>query len=110
VSAAAGGSGVASSLEVEATAECQYDIWFTRETGEREWLRIQLSCADAPTEGCRSEFERLIRLNRPKERVRPAAGIQVNRQVRVADLQAWALSASAVDRSYYPLVLASDSR
>ncbi|HEX8362585.1 MAG TPA: hypothetical protein VF613_20865, partial [Longimicrobium sp.] len=110
VSLAVPGSGGPAGLEVEATAECYYDLDFTRPDGTPERLRIHLTCDDAPTEGCRSEFERLIRLNRSQERPRAAADIQIDRQVRVADLQAWALAPQVADRSFYPLVLASDCR
>lgn len=96
----------ASSLELEATADCYYDLDFTRPDGTPERLRISLTSEEVASEGCRSEFERLIRINR----LARAVDIQVDHQVRAADLQAWALAAPGAARSFYPLVLASDCR
>jgi hypothetical protein len=105
VSLASHASG-ASSLELEATADCHYDLDFTRADGSNERLRIIITSDEVASEGCRSEFERLIRLNR----LARAVDIQVDHQVRAADLQGWVLAAPFASRSFYPLVLASDCR
>lgn len=97
-------------LEVIASAECNYDIPFADATGAPRVIRVQLSCDDLPSEGCSSEFERLIRLNGAQNRVRAAAEVQVDRQVRVADLQGWLLDPATIGKSFYPLVLAPDCR
>lgn len=106
VSVAPAGLGGPSGLELEATSDCYYDLGFTRADGTLERLRLLISCDEAPTEGCRSEFERLIRLNRQPR----ALDVQADHQTRAADLQSWMLSPSVVARSFYPLVLSRDCR
>jgi hypothetical protein len=110
VSVSARGFTGPSGLEIAATAECYYDLDYSRGDGTKERLRLHITSDDeTPNDGSRSEFERLIRLNRLKDR-RGGSVVQVDRQHRVADLQAWALDAADVHRSFYPLVLASDCR
>ena len=94
-------------LEVLATAECYYDIPIHGPEGDFV-VRLLISCEDATAEGCRSEFERLIRLNRSGEAVKAVHEVQIDRQVRTTDLQSWLLEDP--DRSFYPLVIASDCR
>jgi hypothetical protein len=94
-------------VEIKATAECNYDVPFTR-GAEPEILRLQVTCEESATTGCSSEFERLIRLNRATKDGGGVADVQIDRQVRVADLQAWLLAKDSVERSFYPCVLAPD--
>ncbi|HEX6038280.1 hypothetical protein [Longimicrobium sp.] len=106
VSVAPPGSGGPSGLELEATSDCHYDLRFTRADGASEHLRLLVSCDEAPVEGCRSEFERLIRLNRQPR----VLDVQADHQTRAADLQSWMLAPSVVAQSFYPLVLSRDCR
>jgi hypothetical protein len=100
-------------LEVEADGSYQLDIIFQRALPEgrvvSETCRVFLSCEDVVEEGCRSEFERLIKLNR--RQVEPFASkpvVQLNRSARTSSLQTWMLLSGDVSRSYLPLVLAED--
>jgi hypothetical protein len=96
-------------FEVDATAECHYDLTINRGSGSKdEVLRLQLTSDETSAEGCKTEFERLIKLNRQQERGRATTDVQIDRQVRCADLESWILERSRVERSYLPLVLAPD--
>lgn len=96
-------------LEVDATAECHYDLTINRgSTFGEETLRLHLTSDETSAEGCKTEFERLIKLNRQQGRGRATTDVQIDRQVRCADLESWMLERSRVERSYFPLVLASD--
>jgi DNA phosphorothioation-dependent restriction protein DptH len=97
------------SIEIAATSECQYDVRLLRD-GKAEVLRVKIGCGEAPAEGCRSEFERLVRSNRPSDRQRGGLEVQVDRQARLVDLQQWALSPDSARQSFYPVVIAEDSR
>ncbi|WP_137136007.1 ATP-binding protein [Rhizobium sp. FKY42] len=100
-------------IEVEAETSYQLDIGFEREasTGavERETCRVFISVEDVVEQGCRSEFERLIRVNR---RLVDGSGskpvVQLNRSARSASLQDWILADDAIEKSYLPIVLADD--
>lgn len=96
-------------LELVATPECRFSLKFRKAGGEPQDLVIQVSCEELPVEGCRSEFERLIRLNRQRDRA-SSMTVQLDRQVRIADLESWMLDAGNVDRSFYPLALGPDCR
>jgi len=94
-------------FEVDATAECYYDLAITRGDRDEEILRLQLTSDETSAEGCKTEFERLIRLNR-QQRGRATTDVQIDRQVRSADLETWILERDRVERSFFPLVLAPD--
>ncbi len=99
-------------LEVEVDGSYQVDLPFGR-TGPKgnivqESCRIFLSCDDVVEEGCSSEFERLIMVNR--RQVDPAGAkpvVQLNRNARRSTLQGWLFPAEAVERSFLPIVLAN---
>ncbi|AGB43390.1 hypothetical protein Mesau_00906 [Mesorhizobium australicum WSM2073] len=100
-------------LEVEADGSYQVDISFERALPNgklaSETCRVFLSCEDVVEDGCRSEFERLIKLNR--RQVDPTGSkpvVQLNRSARTSSLQAWMLQDEDVSLSYLPLVLAED--
>ena len=95
-------------MEIVASAECHYDLHVTTSDGDEKTVRLFIACDDALIEGCRSEFERLIRLNRGGEAARGTLEVQIDRQVRTCDLQAWLLDERSCERSFYPLVLAPD--
>lgn len=96
-------------FEVDASAECYYDLTIARGGDfDEEVLRLHLTSDETSAEGCKTEFERLIRLNRQQERGRATTDVQIDRQVRCADLESWILDRSRVDRSFFPLVLAPD--
>jgi DNA phosphorothioation-dependent restriction protein DptH len=100
-------------IEVEAETNYQVDIGFSRPLGDgtlsHEACRVFLAVEDVVEQGCRSEFERLIRANRraiePSE-AKPV--VQLNRSVRSSSLQDWMLSENSAERSYLPIVLADD--
>jgi len=96
-------------FEVDASAECDYDLKINRGAEfKEEILRLHLTSDETSAEGCKTEFERLIRLNRQQERSRATTEIQIDRQMRCSDLETWILERGKVDRSYFPLVLSSD--
>ncbi|ODT20973.1 MAG: hypothetical protein ABS35_18600 [Kaistia sp. SCN 65-12] len=100
-------------IEVEAETNYQIDIKFSRPLASgalsQETCRVFLVVEDVVEQGCRSEFERLIRANRrliePSE-AKPV--VQLNRSARSSSLQDWMLSEEAAGRSYLPIVLADD--
>ena len=96
-------------LELVATSECYFEVTFQDASGAVFPLRIHITCDELPVEGCRSEFERLIRLNRQRERS-TVATVQLDRQLRTADLEAWLLDEQQIGRSYYPLAIGPDCR
>lgn len=95
-------------FEAETTGECHYDLTVQREGGEWQTIRIYLTCDEVSPEGCKTEFERLIKLNRQQENGRATTDVQLDRNVRCADLQTWLLSKEQVGQSFYPLVVSTD--
>jgi len=94
-------------FEVDASIECYYDVDLT-DGSQSGKLRLQIRCDESSAEGCKSEFERLIRLNRQLSHARGSSDVQIDRHVRCADLQTWMLDGSNAERSYYPIVIAPD--
>ncbi len=100
-------------VEIEVDGNGQFDIGFSR-TGKdgsrsREICRTLIACEDVAEVGCRSEFERLIKVNRRQlESFDAKAVIPVNRAVRSTMLQDWILASDAIRNSYKPVILADD--
>ncbi len=95
-------------LEVDASEEYQIDLHLDRGSG-RETCRIQVSCEQGDSEGCRSELERLIRLNKRGEaKARASLAVEIDRGLRCNQLQAWMLEEQQAEHSWRPLVLADD--
>jgi len=99
-------------IEIEADGEYQVDVTLVRDSKGgpvQEVLRVHFICEEVVEEGCRSEFERLIRLNRQHlERVEGKSVVQIDRHVRCGNLQAWMLDDRFVGRSFGPVVVAED--
>lgn len=100
-------------VEVDTDGAYQIDIPFERpgKDGKNvaEICRVYVACEDVDEEGCRSEFERLIRLNRRSIDSRGGKpSIQINRSARCTSLQGWMLLPDQARQSYLPLVLADD--
>lgn len=100
-------------LEVEADGSYQVDIAFDRTLPNgkvaSETCRVFLSCEDVVEDGCRSEFERLIKLNRRHvDQLGSKPVVQLNRSARTSSLQGWMLQDEDVSLSHLPLVLAED--
>jgi hypothetical protein len=97
-------------VEIEADANYQVDIRYCRASqGIFETCRIYLTCAETAEEGCRSEFERLIKLNRKHlERFDAKSVVQLDRHARIASLQSWLLDENNITQSFRPLVIADD--
>ena len=100
-------------VEVEAETNYQVDIGFSRSAPDgstlNETCRVFLAVEDVVEQGCRSEFERLIRANR--RAIEPSEAkpiVQLNRSARSSSLQDWMLSEEFAGRSYLPIVLAED--
>lgn len=92
-------------FEVDATADCFYDIAIRRDGEPEATVRIYLSCEDSTPDHCGSEFERLIRMNRHR---RATSDVHVNRHLRCTDLEGWMLDQDQIAHSFYPLALAAD--
>lgn len=97
-------------IEIDADAKYQVDIRYRRQgQGTSETCRVYLTCAEANEEGCRSEFERLIKLNRKHlERFDAKSVVQLDRHARISSLQSWLLDGDNISRSFLPLVIADD--
>ncbi|MFG8085847.1 ATP-binding protein [Pseudomonas aeruginosa] len=97
-------------IEIEADGKYQLDITFTP-AGEQspKACRVYLACEEAKEEGCRSEFERLIKLNRRHlEKFDTKAVVHLDRNSRSSSLQSWVLEDQNVSNSFRPLVIAED--
>jgi DNA phosphorothioation-dependent restriction protein DptH len=98
-------------LEVEATADCFYDLQIIEQVdGEEEnsVLRLYLSAEEVSAEECSSEFERLILLNRQRDGGRATSDVNVDRRLRCFDLESWLLAPDSARSSFKPLVLGED--
>ncbi len=96
-------------LEVEADGKYQLDIGFTPSGELPLHCRVYLTCEEAKEEGCRSEFERLIKLNRKHlEKFDTKAVVHLDRNARSSSLQSWILEEQNVTKSFRPLVIADD--
>lgn len=97
-------------IEIEADAKYQVDIRYHRGSQvTSETCRVYVTCAETAEEGCRSEFERLIKLNRKHlERVDAKSVVQPDRHARIASLQSWLLDENNIAQSFQPLVIADD--
>jgi len=97
-------------VEIEAEAKYQLDVAFQR-PGRKdiETCTVLVACEEAREEGCRSEFERLIKRNRQHiDRLDGKSVVQLDRNGRLSSLQGWLLDERYVERSFIPIVLADD--
>ncbi|NIF42512.1 ATP-binding protein [Burkholderia sp. Tr-862] len=97
-------------IEIEAEGKYQLEISF-RPPGRDgiETCKVYITCEETKEEGCRSEFERLIKANRRHlERFDTKAVVQVDRHARSSSIQAWILDEQNVDKSFVPMVLSDD--
>lgn len=97
-------------FELEADGNCQLLLMY-RVGINSPILRFQIhvSCDEVKEEGCRSEFERLIRLNRMHlDKSGKKAIVQLDRTTRLAALQTWILDDHDVANSFRPIVLSED--
>jgi len=94
-------------FEVDVASDSYCDVSFDRGRGS-EIFRILLEAGEMATEGCSSEFERLLRLNRPRASVRSVGSVQVDRQTRCSQLQTWQLEETSAGQSYRPIVIGPD--
>jgi len=94
-------------LEIVATNECLFNLQLITPELEKRTLRINVTCEEIATEGCRTEFERLVRLNRLREKA-VSAVVHPERQSRLSNLEGWYLNPDDVIDSCYPLVLGTD--
>lgn len=96
-------------LEIEADGKYQLDIGFIPSGEPPRHCRVYLACEEAKEEGCRSEFERLIKLNRKHlEKFDTKAVVHLDRNARSSSLQSWILEEQNVSKSFRPLVIADD--
>lgn len=96
-------------VEIEADGKYQLDITFQR-AGQAgiETCRVHVTCEEADEEGYRSEFERLIKLNRRHLEKFDKLVVQLDRHARTSSLQSWLLDEQQVAKSFRPLVIADD--
>ncbi|MDP1979400.1 ATP-binding protein [Undibacterium sp.] len=97
-------------IEVEVDGKYQLEITFLPlGRAGTEVCRVYIDCEETREEGCRSEFERLIKLNRQHlEKFDSKAVVQLDRHARLSSLQLWMLEEENVTKSFLPLVLADD--
>jgi len=100
-------------VEIEADGKYQLDIPFQRTeldgSIKNEICRVYVTCEDTAEEGCRSEFEHLIKLNRRHlEKFDTKSVVQLDRHARCSSLQSWMLDEHHVTKSFRPLVIAND--
>lgn len=97
-------------VEIEADGKYQLEVSFRLPWRNGiETCRAYITCEEAKEEGCRSEFERLIKLNRHHlEKFDTKAVIQLDRHARSSSLQAWMLDERNATKSFIPLVLSDD--
>lgn len=97
-------------VEVEADGKYQVEISYRQEgKQEDEICRTYISCEETKEEGCRSEFELLIKRNRQQlEKFNTKLVVQLDRHARSASLQAWLLDEQYIDKSFIPIVFADD--
>lgn len=97
-------------LEIEAEGKYQLEITFQSPLEKVEQIcRVFVICEEAKEEGCKSEFERLIKLNRANlEKFETKSVIQLDRHGRSSSLQSWLLDEQNISSSFVPIVLADD--
>lgn len=100
-------------VEFEADGKYQLDIPFKRVKQDgstiNEICRVYVACDEVNEEGCRSEFERLIKLNRRHlEKFDSKTVVQLDRYARCSSMQSWILDEKHVTNSFRPIVLAED--
>lgn len=100
-------------LEVEPDGNYHLDIKFKKPEPdgkeEDQVCRVFLVVEDVAEQGCRSEFERLICMNR--RTIDPSQSkvvVQLNRSARISSFQDWMLSREGAGQSYLPAVFADD--
>ncbi len=97
-------------VEIEADGNYQMEVSF--QPGSRQGIetcRINIACEEVKEEGCKSEFERLIKLNRRNlEKLDSKAIIQLERHARTSSLQGWLLDEQNISSSFIPLVISDD--
>lgn len=97
-------------VEIEADGKYQLEVSFqARDRQGVETCRTFITCDETREEGCRSEFERLIKHNRQHlERFDTKAVVQLDRHARLSSLQTWMLDEQNVAKTFLPLVIADD--
>ncbi|WP_296753534.1 hypothetical protein [Thiobacillus sp.] len=96
-------------VEAEVDGKMILEIAFLRAGSKQpEICRTLVTCDETKEEGCRSEFERLIRANRLHIDKGGKTVIQLDRNARLSSLQAWMLDERSVDRSFLPIVISGD--
>lgn len=96
-------------VEAEVDGKMILEVSFQRAGSDKpETCRILITCEETKEEGCRSEFERLIRANRLHLDKGGKAVIQLDRHARLSSLQTWILEERSVASSFLPIVLSDD--
>ena len=99
-------------VEAEADSNYRVEINFSRQDISakkvKSSLAVNLIIEDVPEQGCRSELERLISLNRRAVEKSDKLFVQVDRTARSTSLQDWMLSQDNAASSYQPVVIADD--
>lgn len=97
-------------VEIEAEVKFQLEVSFKHLKREGiEICRAYISCDEVKEEGCKSEFERLIRCNRARiDKFDIKTIVQLDRHARSSSLQSWILEESNIEKSFLPLILSDD--
>lgn len=76
---------------------------------QTEVCRVYIFSEEIKEEGCRSVFERLIRINRQHlERFDVKSVVQLDRHARISSLQSWMLDDESIEQSFIPIIIAED--
>lgn len=96
-------------LEIEAGSERYYQVEYARPGSVKsDTLRINLLAEDDAAEECGSYFEFHLSRNAKRDGSRLPRAVHVSSQSRSAQLQGWILGKTALERSFYPFVIAPD--
>lgn len=97
-------------VEIETDGKYQLEITYLDPKEKKPQVcTVHISCEETREEGCRSEFERLIKLNRSHlDKFDTKAVVQLDRHARLSSLQAWVLDDQNVHQSFLPIVISDD--
>ena len=94
-------------IEITATKDCKFDLTLKGPRGSLRRLRLAVMATERPSERSRTEFERLVLANKFAAGG-AARGVNVDRQPRLAQLEAEILIAPAGVDTCFPLAMSEN--
>ena len=97
-------------IEIDTEQHNYIDVYFTPALSKyKEICRLYIYSEEVKEEGCRSTFEKLIRMNRKHlERFDGKSIVHLDRHARISSLQSWILDEQSIEKSFVPIVIAED--